>query len=58
MGTTKFKHFDDKEKCARNADVIITATSPGKVALVKYEWLKEGVHINGMLWIFFLEYWL
>ncbi|CAG9767327.1 unnamed protein product [Ceutorhynchus assimilis] len=44
--TTKFRVFENKEACARDADVIITATSPGKVPLIKYEWLKEGVHIN------------
>ncbi|ENN70570.1 hypothetical protein D910_01876 [Dendroctonus ponderosae] len=46
--TLKFRAFEGNESCARDADVIVTATSPGPVPIVRSEWLKAGVHINAI----------
>ncbi|XP_050298388.1 ketimine reductase mu-crystallin isoform X2 [Anthonomus grandis grandis] len=48
FNTTKFKCIREKEDCARGADVIITTTNPGNEPIVKYQWLKKGVHINAV----------
>lgn len=48
FNTTKFKVFVDKETCARGADVIVTTTSPSLEPVIKYEWLKKGIHINAV----------
>ncbi|XP_018326442.1 ketimine reductase mu-crystallin [Agrilus planipennis] len=38
---------ENVESCVKDADVIVTATF-SDCPLVKYEWLKEGVHINAV----------
>jgi len=44
-----FVAYENAEKCVRNADVIVTATSGGgDKPIVKFEWLKKGVHINAI----------
>lgn len=42
----EFVHCHSGEECAREADVIVTATN-APTPIVKLSWLKQGVHING-----------
>ncbi len=37
----------DIRTCVQEADIIVT-TTPSRRPLVKFEWLKEGVHINAI----------
>ncbi|XP_076275179.1 ketimine reductase mu-crystallin [Rhynchophorus ferrugineus] len=46
--TTKFKAFSSAEQCAKDADILITATTPGSVPILRYEWVKSGAHINAI----------
>ncbi|RZF35330.1 hypothetical protein LSTR_LSTR003770 [Laodelphax striatellus] len=40
-------HYSNKERCVRDADVIVTATySP--TPIVRLSWLKPGAHINAI----------
>lgn len=43
-----FKFFGNVEECVRDADIIITATSAAE-PIVKFEWVKIGAHINGII---------
>jgi alanine dehydrogenase len=39
--------FAEVEKVVRDADIVVTVT-PSREALVKREWISEGVHINAI----------
>lgn len=41
-----FRVYDNIEECAKNADVIVTATFTEE-PIIKLNYLKKNVHING-----------
>ena len=43
----KVNAFTEVEKVVREADIVVTVT-PSREALVKKEWISEGVHINAI----------
>ncbi|XP_030764589.1 ketimine reductase mu-crystallin [Sitophilus oryzae] len=46
--TDKFKFFENNRDCVTDADVIVTATIPSDVPIVKYDWIKSTAHINAV----------
>ncbi|KAF2904599.1 hypothetical protein ILUMI_01571 [Ignelater luminosus] len=50
-----FVAHDNVQECVREADVIVTATA-AEEPVIKNEWLKKGVHINGLLVKYFCPY--